>query len=141
MNIEIHPNSNIEINEMGLKLDIKPMFLISKLMDQNGRNMFKEMLQYKFESILQSLLEDKLKIESGSINSKNVENKTIILKSVLEFATFIRQISTLSTEFELDIIYETLPKDKKEAYDWAFSLIRYSSQYGYREIINTKIDF
>jgi len=142
MFIQINSNSSeIEINELGLKLNIKPNLLISKLMDQNGRNMLKEMMDSKFKSIIEALSEDKLKIETGNINSEKVETKEIILNSVLDFATFVRQISILSTEFELDIIYDDLDSNKKEIYDWAYSLIKYNSKYGFRDPITTKIDF
>lgn len=140
MEVNIQPNS-ITISELGLDLKIKPNYLIHQLMDEDGRAMFRNIMFEKLDGILLQLINDYNHIENSvtSENKQDIKEGKQIVKSLKEFAIFTRQIAPTCFSFELEYYYDKLPKSRKEAIDWAYSIIRYNTAYGYKEDSKTQI--
>lgn len=110
-------------------------------MEEDGREMFRNMMYEKLDSILTVLIDDYLHIEN-SVTKKYkeaIKDGSQIIKSLKDFAIFTRQIAPICFSFELELYYNKSSKKKQEAIDWAYSIIRYSNAYGYKEGLKTEI--
>lgn len=140
MEVSIQANS-LSISELGLDLTIKPNYLIHQMMDEDGRKMFRDIMFEKLDGILMQLVNDYNHIENSlTTESKHsIKEGKQIVKSLKEFATFVRQIAPTCFSFELEYYYDKVSKEKQAAIDWAYSIIRYNTAYGYKEDSKTQI--
>ena len=130
MQVKIQPNV-ITISEFGIDLTIKPNYLIHQMMDDDGKKMLRDMMSTTFDGILMQLVND---YDSFTTEKKEaIKEGKLIVKSLYMFATFIRQVVPICFSFELDCYYDIQSKTKKEVIDWAYSIVRYNTLYGYKE--------
>ena len=71
---------------------------------------------------------------------KQIKDGKHIVSILQQFATFTRQIAPVCFSFEIEYYYDKMPKLKQEAIDWAYSIIKYSKAYGYKEVKETFIN-
>jgi hypothetical protein len=118
-------HQKISVAELGLSLEINPNHLVHKLMDEDGREMFRDMMFEKFDGILIQLVNDYQHIQNNvtaEIRQEIKDGKHIV--SILQqFATFTRQIAPVCFSFEIEYYYDKMPKIKQEAIDWAYSTL------------------